>query len=114
MKEPYKFDTNLVQWTAFAPFTDIRMKALQTYNDCPTNRISLVELKVEGVIETHKNEGENESVYILEGQGKLAVGNNEIRLDAGQGITIPGELPHSMVNTGLVPLKLLAIHTRKI
>ena len=113
MKEPYTFNASATEWATTDQFPDIRLTALQTYEDCPTSRITLVELKVGGEIDTHRNEGENESAYILEGRGKLTVGDKDVILEAGQGITIPGELPHSMVNVGDVPIKLIAVHTKK-
>jgi len=41
-----------------------------------------------------------ELVFVLKGKGKLNLPDGEVRYEAGDGIYIPAEQPHSVVNDG--------------
>ena len=62
------------------------------------------------VSDLHVHEIETETAYVLSGQGRLTVGDNEHMLVAGTGVTVPPGTPHSLTNTGDEPMELYALH----
>ena len=107
----HTFDASRQDWGRHELFPAIRIKVLENRATHPAASIMLVQLAVEGVIETHQHEVETESALVLAGQGMLVCGDDQIPLAAGGGASIPPRTPHSLRNTGAVPLELIAIHT---
>jgi uncharacterized cupin superfamily protein len=62
---------------------------------------------------THFHCANEESVYILEGEGSLRLGKETIALHEGDYATFPTgpEWPHQLVNTGKAPLRYLCFST---
>ena len=110
MEKPHFFDATMMEWTQHPDFPSIRMKALETRSTHPTARVSLVQIGVGAVIDTHVHEDEAETAYFLAGTGMLKAAGRETALKAGSGVTIPAGLPHSLQNTGDVPIEVIAAH----
>jgi mannose-6-phosphate isomerase-like protein (cupin superfamily) len=110
MPAAHVFDANTTNWTAHERFADIRIKVFETRLTHPRASVMLVQLAVAGVIATHFHEKETETVYVLAGQGLLTHGNEQSTVGVGMGASIPPGLPHSLRNTGELPLELIAIH----
>ena len=49
-----------------------------------------------------------ESYYILQGQARMLVGDEEAVLVPGQAVLIPPQIPHKIVNSGATDLAFLA------
>jgi mannose-6-phosphate isomerase-like protein (cupin superfamily) len=107
----HTFDANRQDWGRHELFPAIQIKVLESRATHPGASIMLVQLAVGGVIETHQHELETESALVLAGQGLLTCGDDPIPFIAGSGASIPPRTPHSLRNTGAVPLELVAIHT---
>lgn len=110
MREAHFFDANTMEWTAHPLFPEIRIKALETQETHPAASVMLVHVAVGGVIDTHVHEKETETAYVLAGRGRLTLGDDETVLEAGTGVTVPAGLPHSLHNSGDVPMELIAVH----
>lgn len=55
----------------------------------------------------HKEAGECQ--FVLEGEGKIRVGNRKVKVTAGDLVKIPPGFAHQTTNEGSVPLKLLCL-----
>ncbi len=110
MSSAHVFDANTTDWTPHPRFADLRTKVFETRLSHPMASVMLVELAVAGAIPTHFHEKETETVYVLGGQGLLIHGDVQAEVGVGAGASIPPGLPHSLRNTGDMPLTLLAIH----
>jgi mannose-6-phosphate isomerase-like protein (cupin superfamily) len=107
------FDSNSLNWTSEERFHGIHFKLLETRATHPSGGISMAQAKVDvgGVIQTHTHPTETETAYVLVGEAVLKHEDQETRLSAGMGVTIPPGIAHSLHNVGDVPLEVLAIHT---
>ena len=110
MSAPHLFDEAALDWTPHPRFPTILTKALQSRAENEVASVTLVRVDVGGVIDLHIHDVETETAYVLSGEGRLTVGENDHILTAGTGVTIPPGLPHSLTNTGAAPLELYALH----
>lgn len=63
--------------------------------------------------EYHMHYYEDECTYVLEGSGKVVIGEQEIRIESGDFIAYPkGGEAHTMINTGTQVLKCLVVGER--
>ncbi len=51
----------------------------------------------------------DELCYIVEGEGKLSVGDERISYRAGQGVLIPAGVPHGVVNDSDAPMSMVYV-----
>jgi len=51
----------------------------------------------------------DELCYIVEGQGKLSVGEERLPYRAGQGVLIPAGVPHGVVNDSEAPMSMVYV-----
>lgn len=60
-------------------------------------------------IPRHSHENEEEAMFIIQGEGKLVIGDGEeeIPVKAGSAIYSPLGVEHTIYNTGDIPLKLV-------
>ncbi len=63
--------------------------------------------EVGSCIPLHGHEDEEEAMFIIQGEGKLVMGDKEYPLTAGSAIYSPPGVKHTIINTGDVPLKLV-------
>lgn len=61
----------------------------------------------------HTHTGNEEMIYIIEGEGVLRFGKEELAITSGTVIACPpgGEYPHQLVNTGASELRYLVVST---
>lgn len=60
----------------------------------------------------HLHHGNEEAVYILEGEGEMRLGDEEIPVGKGDYVALPTEGPaHQLLNTSAAPLEYLCIST---
>jgi uncharacterized cupin superfamily protein len=61
----------------------------------------------------HTHTGNEEMIYVLDGEGILRFGKEEIAVAAGAVIACPpgGEYPHQLINTGAGELRYLVVST---
>jgi len=70
--------------------------------------VEFVSAPGEGVgVHTHTRE--DELVYLLQGQIKVTLGDQQIDVPAGATALLPRGIPHGYVNTGDTPTRLLAV-----
>ena len=81
---------------------------LRSYED---DTIKLIRgyLEKDSSIGMHTHEGTSETVYILEGTGKMIYDGTEEELKAGSCSYCPEGHTHSLVNTGEAPLQFLGV-----
>ncbi len=61
--------------------------------------LGVAKLPPGGALREHRHE-QDEIYLVLEGSGLVRVGPGESRVEAGSAVFIPGDAPHSCVNTG--------------
>ncbi|NIN53609.1 MAG: cupin domain-containing protein [Nitrososphaeria archaeon] len=71
--------------------------------------LAVSKVNVGGRSNAHSHEKEEEIFYIVSGRGKVIVGDEECKIDAGSCIYIPKNTVHQLINTGDETLKVLAI-----
>jgi len=111
MVEARFFNANTMEWSEHPQFPDIQFKALETRATHPSARFSLVQVNVGGTIEKHVHDDEIETAYVVEGRGVLRIGDEEVAVETGMGVSVPQGIPHGLRNTGDIPLELFAVHT---
>ena len=110
MSTPHFFDEAALDWAPHPRFPTILIKALQSRAENEVASVTLVRVDVGGVIDLHVHDVETETAYVLAGEGRLTLGEDEQMLTTGTGITIPPGTPHSLTNTGTESLELYALH----
>jgi len=55
----------------------------------------------------HSHKAHEEVYYILQGKGKMVVGDSEYEIKTGDALYVPFGLFHTTYNTGILPLQLL-------
>src|SRR5215216_183677 len=111
MAEVRHLDTREMEFVQDTLFPAISVKLLETRATHPTTSFVIARVAVGGEIPRHTHKIETETAYVLRGQGKLVTDDAEYPFDAGIAVTIPPELPHGVVNTGDVPLEIIAMHS---
>ena len=81
---------------------------LRTYED-ETIKVINGFLEKDSSIGMHTHEGTSETVYILEGNGKMICDGAEELLQAGSCSYCPEGHTHSLINTGEAPLHFLGV-----
>lgn len=51
----------------------------------------------------------DELCYIVEGEGKLSIGDERVAYRAGQGVLIPAGVPHGVVNDSAAPMSMVYV-----
>jgi quercetin dioxygenase-like cupin family protein len=51
----------------------------------------------------------DELCYIVEGEGKLSIGDERVPYRAGQGVLIPAGVPHGVVNDSADPMSMVYV-----
>jgi mannose-6-phosphate isomerase-like protein (cupin superfamily) len=111
MPESHLFDANLLEWRPHPQLAGILIKPLASRATHPGASVLLVQVAVGGVIGLHTHEQATETAFVLTGEGMLTLGDTEIALQRGAGVTVAPGTPHSLRNTGELPMELIAIHT---
>jgi quercetin dioxygenase-like cupin family protein len=111
MAEVRHWDTQALEFIQDVRFPEISIKLLESRSTHPTTSVVIARVAVGGEIPRHTHPVETETAYVLSGQGKLMTDTAAYVFDAGIAVTIPPELAHWVVNTGDVPLEILAIHS---
>ena len=68
---------------------------------------------VKNAVKPHKHLMHSEQVYIIEGEAKMKVGDEEFNIKPGSYVFIPKNTIHSVITTSLKPLKALSIQAPK-
>ena len=58
---------------------------------------------------SHKHDVQEEIIYILEGQGRMAFENDEIKLAPGVAVYIPPGIDHAVINDGDQTIRLITL-----
>lgn len=62
-------------------------------------------------VKLHKHLEHSEHVYVLDGEGNMQLGNENLNIKAGDIIYIPQNTPHKVVTTSKKPLKVISIQS---
>ncbi len=62
-------------------------------------------------VKPHKHQYHSEHGYVLEGEGRMKLGDKTFLIKKGDFLFIPKNTVHAVVNTGAVPLKVLSIQS---
>ena len=72
----------------------------------------LVVLKAGKGHDTHNHPGVEEIIYVVSGEGEQSIdGVGPIQVRPGASIHIPAGVPHSTLNTGWEPLRLIVVYS---
>lgn len=63
-------------------------------------------------VETHEHEDVEEVYYVIQGQGKMRIGDEEKLVSEGDAIYLPPQKPHTLMNIGTHPLRFICIGAR--
>jgi mannose-6-phosphate isomerase-like protein (cupin superfamily) len=77
------------------------------YNGC-----FICQIAASSFIRPHRHEDHEEVYYIINGTGKIKIGNEEARLGDGDIIYIPENITHSIINDGEQTIDFLYLHWR--
>lgn len=64
---------------------------------------------IKNEVKTHYHAEHAESVYIVQGTGKMTLGGDTISVKAGDFISIPPGMHHSLIVTSTIPMKVLSV-----
>jgi quercetin dioxygenase-like cupin family protein len=59
----------------------------------------------------HSHPAADEVIYVVSGEGRQTVGEDEFEIRAGDAVWIPRDVVHSTYNTGWQPLRLIVTYT---
>lgn len=59
-------------------------------------------------VKLHKHTSHTENVYVLEGRGKMLLGEAWIEIGPGDLLFIPQNTPHKVITTSETPLKVIS------
>ncbi len=62
-------------------------------------------------VKLHKHLNHSEHVVVLDGEGKMQVGNNEYHIKKGDVVFIPKNTAHKVITTSKKPLKVVSIQS---
>jgi mannose-6-phosphate isomerase-like protein (cupin superfamily) len=62
----------------------------------------------------HSHEDHEEVYYVIQGRGKMVVGDSEYEIKTGDALYVPFGLFHTTYNTGILPLQLLWVTAKDI
>jgi len=68
----------------------------------------------EGKTTGHSHKQHEEVYYVIQGKGKMVVGDTEYDIKSGDALYVPFGLFHTTYNTGIFPLQLLWITTKDV
>ena len=60
-------------------------------------------------VPAHLHQAHTETIYVLEGEGQMTLGDSSFLIRPGLHLFIPKGTPHSVETVGTVPLKVLSI-----
>lgn len=87
-----------------ADLENISVKKLCT----DTNSTSFV-IWVKKGVKLHKHAHHSETIYVLEGEGIMTLGDEEISIKPGDFIFIPENTPHDLEVTSDIPVKVISV-----
>ena len=59
----------------------------------------------------HRHDDQDKIYYVIEGEGRFALGGREERLGPGEVLVAPSGVDHGLVNDGAAPLLVLVVVT---
>jgi mannose-6-phosphate isomerase-like protein (cupin superfamily) len=62
----------------------------------------------------HAHEDREEVYFVIQGRGKMVVGESEYEIKTGDALYVPFGLFHVTYNTGILPLQLLWVTGRNL
>lgn len=110
MDRSHLYSSNSGNWQPHPTLPGIRVQSLENRGTWPEASVTLVDVAPGGVIVEHLHETNFESAYVLTGEGLLHLPEGDVRIGAGDGVTIPPQTLHGLENIGPEPMRLLAVH----
>ncbi len=103
----FVFSQNIINVNGIEPDTaydNIHVKKLDT----DSNSTSFV-IWVKKNVKSHKHEKHSEILYVIEGTGKMTIGDKTILIKAGDYFRIPENTFHSLTVTSKIPVKVISV-----
>jgi len=110
-REVRTVDEAAQNWAAHPRFATILMKQLLSAENGGPAAVSRVRVPVGESIGRHLHASQVETVYVLSGQSRLTLGENEVAFNSGHIVPIPAGTAHSLVNVGSEAVELLCFFT---
>ncbi|NDJ75100.1 MAG: cupin domain-containing protein [Chloroflexi bacterium] len=89
-----------------APGTTIRWLIDNKHDGAPVYALRLIEVAPGGHTPRHSHPYEHEN-FVIEGQGRVLLGDEWYDLKSGDAVLVPGDMQHTYENTGDVPFMFL-------
>jgi len=111
MSLPHVADLNTGEWQEHSRFPGIYMKGMLTSADNPLASVNVVRVPTGGVIGRHRHATQLETVWVIQGNAILTLGETDVPMKDGQIIAIPIGLEHALRNEGQAVVELLTFFT---
>ena len=111
MDTPRIADIHSGDWAEHSRFRGIFMKGLLSAEDNPLASVNVVRVPPGGLIGPHAHSRELETVWVINGQAILTLGQTEVLIEHGQVVAIPIGLEHALRNDGSTLVELLTFFT---
>jgi quercetin dioxygenase-like cupin family protein len=99
------------EWIEHPRFEGILISRLLTSQDNPYASLNVVRVPPGKEIGSHTHEGQVETVFVLAGECMLTISGEVHAFNAGQVVSLPSSVPHSLRNSGDQMVELLTIFT---
>ena len=80
-------------------------------NICNDSLSSSFVIWIKNEVKLHRHDAHTETVYILEGEGRMQLGDAVFNVHPGSLITIPKGTPHAVKVTSATPMKVLSVQS---
>jgi len=102
--KPEEVETQVFDWGTLKWLSEPSVTGAERFS------FGIVILKVGTGHSSHNHPGVEEILFVISGEGKQIVGDEERHIHPGMLIHIPKDVYHETVNTGWEPLKLAAVY----
>jgi quercetin dioxygenase-like cupin family protein len=89
----------------------IRVLAGPSLQNARNMAIGLTIIEQGGSSPRHEHDGVEEGVYVIAGQGRFLIGDEEVDVTTGSALFLPSNVPHHVDNTGSEQLRMLWWYT---
>ncbi|MCI5055755.1 MAG: cupin domain-containing protein [Flavobacteriales bacterium] len=97
---------NLIEYQPEEPSKNINVKKM--YSD---SLVTSFLIWVKESVRAHKHIEHTETLYVLEGEGKMIIGGSEVSIQPGDFFTIPKNTEHSLSVTSNEAVKVISVQT---
>ncbi|WP_457571274.1 cupin domain-containing protein [Desulfovulcanus sp.] len=92
-------------------FKNVKIAKLVSSQDTDTVSVCILDISPDTEIPIHTHDPNIDSIYVLEGEGEIFIGDSWQKIGVGDYIFVPAQEKHGVKNTGETILKLFVIHS---